>query len=71
MTDQAIYGYIDRSSQREKELNLANMVTAAYNSPGIIIAVNVGMTNYPNANIHGTNSRFIAADLFDFGLFRP
>lgn len=68
---QAIYDDIAGGSQRDKELNLAHMVTGAYNSPKVITAANPDMANFPNANIHGTNSERIAADLFDFGLFRP
>jgi lipoprotein-anchoring transpeptidase ErfK/SrfK len=68
---QAIYDDIAGGSQKEKEMNLANLITGAYNSPKVITAVDSGMNKFPNANIHGRNSRLIAGDLFDFGLFRP
>jgi hypothetical protein len=71
-----IYNYIAGSTQRDKEMNLGEMVTAAYNSPDIVIAkqqasINPGSSSfiYSNATIHGSNSRHIAARLYDDKLF--
>lgn len=66
---QTIYAGVAGAGQREKEQRLTQQTTAAYNSPDIIIATNP--STYRNATIHGSNSRLIAADLFDFGLYRP
>lgn len=71
-----IYNHIHGSSQRQREMNLAEMVVAAYNSPGIVDAQkqasitpgNPGFI-YRNGTIHGGNSRFIAGELFDANLF--
>jgi len=71
LSAQAIYTDVGGSSQREKEVNLANLITGAYNSPNIIRAADSSQNVFPNANIHGQNSRLIAGDLFDFKLFRP
>jgi hypothetical protein len=71
LTAQAIYADVAGASQRDKEMNLGTLATGAYNSPGIIAAANASMTAFPNANIHGDNSRMISGDLYDFGLFRP
>jgi hypothetical protein len=68
---QLIYADVAGSDQREKELKLSNLITGAYNSPNVIAAADSSMSKFPNANIHGQNSRMIAGDLFDFGLFRP
>jgi hypothetical protein len=71
-----IYNFIGGATQREKEQNLAELVIAAYNSPGIIeakkaasITPNVPGFIYANGTIHGGNSRHIAAELFDNHLF--
>jgi hypothetical protein len=68
---QAIYKDVGGASQREKELNLGTLITGAYNSPKIITAVHSDDTQFPNANIHGSNSRLISGDLYNFNLFRP
>jgi hypothetical protein len=71
-----IYSYIAGGSRREQELNLSEMVVAAYNSPDIVIARNRASITpgasgfiYRNGTIHGQNSRSIAGDLFDANLF--
>lgn len=71
-----VYNHIAGLNQREKELNLSEMVVAAYNSPDIIIAKqtsSVTMSDpkviYRNGMIHGSNSRFIAGQLYDENLF--
>ncbi|SDP92468.1 protein of unknown function [Mucilaginibacter sp. OK268] len=68
---QGIYDDVKGTDQREKEMNLANLITGAYNSPKIIQTANSSEDVFPNANIHGDNSRDIAGELFDFKLFRP
>lgn len=68
---QSIYANVNGADQREKEMNLGTMIAGAYNSPAIISAVVSSQAVFPNANIHGDNSRMISGDLFDFGLFRP
>ena len=75
-TPNDIYNYIDGSNPREKEMNLAEMVVAAYNSPDIVVAQKPSSIDrndkafiYRNATIHGANSRSIAAHLFDENLF--
>ena len=75
-----IYSFVDdggSNSQMNKERRLANLITAAYNSPDILIAkypgdpFNIDKPGpYPNARIHGVNSRFISDDIFRFNLFR-
>jgi hypothetical protein len=72
-----IYDYVDGTSQIEKEMNLAEMVVAAYNSPDIVIAQNQASITaghehfiYRNATIHGTNARSVAWRLYTFGMFR-
>lgn len=70
-----IYQFVDGSNQLNKEWNMAEMITAAYNSPDIINAVRQQSIEegegfvYQNARIHGGNSRMIAGDLFVMKLF--
>jgi hypothetical protein len=71
-----IYQHIAGATQREKEQNLAEMVVAAYNSPGILDAKKVASITpgaagfiYANGTIHGGNSRLIAGELYDHNLF--
>ncbi len=71
-----IYSYIAGATQRDKELNLSELVVAAYNSPGIIDAKQQASVTpsaptfiYRNGTIHGGNSRFIARELYDNNLF--
>jgi hypothetical protein len=72
-----IYNHIAGKTQLEKEQNLAEMVAAAYNSPDILVAkLQTSITPkhpklvYKNGLTHGKNARFIAEDLYRFGLFR-
>lgn len=72
-----IYNHLAGATPREKEQNLAELVVAAYNSPGIIDAkqqasITPGAQKfiYRNGTIHGGNSRFIAGELYDHSLFR-
>lgn len=71
-----IYDYIKGDTQKDAEMNLAEMVVAAYNSPDIIIAKQKSSITwgdpkliYRNGVIHGHNSRFIAGQLYDENLF--
>jgi hypothetical protein len=71
-----IYNHIAGANQQEKEMNLAEMVAAAYNSPGIIDArqqasITPGSSRfiYRNGTIHGANARMIAGDLHTQRLF--
>ena len=75
----SIYDAIDAGGStniRDKERRLANLVTAAYNSPDILIAQNPGdpfvveeKGPYFNGRTHGINSRTISDELSKFGLF--
>ncbi len=74
-----IYDRVDAGGskqQKDKERRLANLITAAYNSPDILHAIDPGdpfdidkPAPYPNGRIHGVNSRFISDELFIFNLF--
>ncbi|MBI4650394.1 DUF4157 domain-containing protein [Candidatus Desantisbacteria bacterium] len=71
-----IYNYINGHNQLSKEYHLAEMITAAYNSPEIINAVRQESIQegssgfiYSNARIHGNNSIQIAGDLYVMNLF--
>lgn len=66
---QQIYDGFARGTQRQKEAQLANMVTAAYNSPDIIVAKEP--TKYDNATRHGQNGGIVAELLFIWRFFRP
>ena len=67
----AVYDSVAPGASREaQEGILARMVSAAYNSPEIVIATAPGRDRYPNANIHGDNARLRAMELYQFGLFR-
>ncbi|MFT3681145.1 MAG: DUF4157 domain-containing protein [Ferruginibacter sp.] len=68
---QSIYNDIAGTTQLQKETNLSKLITGAYNSPKIIMAANSAENDFPNANIHGDNSKMIAGDLYNFKLFRP
>jgi hypothetical protein len=71
-----VYNHIDGADRKAKELNLAEMVVAAYNSPGIMDAqqqasITPGAAGfiYNNGTIHGSNARLIAEELHDQNLF--
>jgi hypothetical protein len=71
-----IYAHINGTTQRDREENLAEMLVAAYNSPGIFDAKKAASITrsspgfiYSNGTIHGGNSRHIAGDLYDHNLF--
>jgi hypothetical protein len=71
-----VYNHIAGATQVDKEMNLSEMVVAAYNSPQILVArqqasITPGHPNqiYRNGMIHGRNSRSIAADLYRENLF--
>jgi hypothetical protein len=68
----AIYDRIGSTgeSREAREGLLARMVTAAYNSPEIIVSPDPGPKSYSNANIHGDNGRLRAMELYRLGLFR-
>lgn len=76
-TPNDIYNYIAGTNPREQEQNLAEMVTAAYNSPDILRAkqhasITQGAVGfiYSNGTIHGSNASWIARELFDNNLYR-
>ena len=54
----------------DREANVANMVTAAYNSPGIITASQSSIDGMSNATTHGGNAAGIAVTLYMWGMFR-
>lgn len=74
-----IYDAVDAggsTAQIDKERRLANLITAAYNSPDILVAVKPGNPfdidtpgPYYNGRTHGVNSRSISNDLYNFDLF--
>ncbi len=63
-----IYGSFDAGSQEEREAALAEIVSAAYNSPDIIIAKHP--ETYKNAPIHGKNASILAQVFYTWQLFR-
>ena len=73
-----VYRGIAGGSQLEREQNLSYAIVAAYNSPGIVTdptRANVddsptGKPFYVRGIAHGQNSRLIALELFEAGLFR-
>jgi len=68
---QRIYDGFIEGSQEDKEMKLANMMAAAYNSPDIIIAKDP-LRNYSvNAVPHGKNAAEMAKLLRAWDLFRP
>lgn len=71
-------GSIRGLTDKERFEQLCELVTAAYNSPDIIIAMNPGKSflagggeagNYRNGRIHGFNGCFIGWEVFQEGLF--
>jgi len=66
----SIYQQVGTGSQIGREGALATMVTAAYNSPDIIITSDPSEERYPNARAHGDNGGAVARSLYVYGLFR-
>jgi hypothetical protein len=76
-----IYEQLAGADQKSREMNLAELVIAAYNSTDIAIALKPGerlgdsgeantQEPYYNARTWGKNARRIAGELFEAGLFR-
>lgn len=66
---QEIYRGFPDGDQREKEAHLAELVSAAYNSPDIVIAKNPFA--YEKGPIHGANAGTLAAVFYIWSMFRP
>jgi hypothetical protein len=67
-----IYDFVGDPTEplEAREGLLARMVSAAYNSPQIIVSPVPDPSRYRNANIHGNNARLRAMELYRLGLFR-
>jgi RHS repeat-associated protein len=66
---QTYYDFVPGGDPLFREMNLAFMIAAGYNSPDITKTHD--LTRYEDgAILHGKNARFIAKDLAIFGLFR-
>jgi len=65
---QKYYDFVRGGDQGRREVNLAQMIAAGYNSPAIMKTNDI--TTFTNAIPHGINAGKIAEDLFNFGLFR-
>lgn len=63
-----IYDHVGGGSEFNRERNLAQMVSGAYNSPDIITARDI--SHFPNATTHGNNAYVLAGELFRFQIFR-
>ena len=64
----AIYGHVGAGPPLQREMTLAEMVAAAYNSPDIVITHTLSI--YKNATIHGGNAAWIAGELYRLRIFR-
>jgi hypothetical protein len=67
--NQQLYDAFSDKEEEDREAKLAEMIAAAYNSPGIISAKDLAA--YVNAPIHGQNAGSMARVFYRWQFFRP